>query len=86
MTTIQVQLEDDVVLLLRQLNQPAQQAVRELVIMELYRRGTISGGKAAELLGVDRLEFIRRSGQVGIPYFNITKEELEAEFNRSQAP
>ena len=79
MTTIKVPLEEDVVALLQQSGQPAEQAVRELVVLELYRQGRISSGKGAELLGMTRLAFIQYSGERGIPYFNLTPEELDEE-------
>jgi hypothetical protein len=50
MNTISLNLEDDVAALLLATNQPLHQAVREFIILELYRRGTLSSGKAAELL------------------------------------
>ena len=49
MNTVKIDLEEDIVSLLHQLNQPVQSAARELMVLELYRRGTISSGKAAEL-------------------------------------
>jgi predicted HTH domain antitoxin len=48
----------------------------------LYRRGTISGGRAAELLGMDRYDFIRYAAKLGIPYFAMTEEEWNAEVDR----
>ena len=50
MSTISIALEEDMVALLRQSNQPVERAARELIVLELYRRGTISSGKAAQLL------------------------------------
>ena len=79
MITIKVPLEEDVVALLQQSGQPAEQAVRELVVLELYRQGRISSGKGAELLGMTRLAFIQYSGERGIPYFNLTPDELDEE-------
>lgn len=84
MSTVKLDLEDDLVALLRQLNQPVQQAARELIVLELYRRGTISSGRAAELLGMSRWEFIRHASHLGIPYFAITEDEWEAERKRSE--
>lgn len=75
MNTIRLDLEEDVVALLHQLNQPVQQAVRELIVLELYRRGTISSGKTAELLGRSRQEFILHASHFGIPYFAMTEDE-----------
>jgi len=50
--------------------------------LELYRRGVLSSGKAAELLGMERLEFIRYSGRLGIPYFQLSADELRQELQQ----
>lgn len=79
MTTIELELDDAIVSLLEGQNQPLEASALELMVLELYRRGEISSGKAAELLRINRFEFIKHASQLGIPYFNITKEELDAE-------
>jgi predicted HTH domain antitoxin len=79
MNTVRFDLEEDLVALLHQLNQPVERSVRELVVLELYRRGMISSGKAGELLGMSRLQFIHHASHLGIPYFALTKDEWEAE-------
>lgn len=79
MSMVTVELEDDLVALLHQTNQPLQQAMRELMVLELYRRGTLSSGKAAELLAMPRWEFVRHASQLGIPFFEMTEDEWEAE-------
>ncbi len=53
--------------------------IKEAAVLELYREGKISSGKAAEILGMDRFEFIRYAGKKGIPYIRMTSEELEEE-------
>ena len=52
------------------------------MVLDLYRRRQISSGKAAELLGMDLLAFIQYSSRLGIPYFDMTEEELAAELAR----
>ncbi len=84
MNTVEIALEEDVVALLHQFNQPVQQAAREFIVLELYRRGTISSGKAAELLGMARQEFIHHASYLGIPYFAMTEDEWKAERRRSE--
>ncbi len=84
MSTVRLDLEEDLVVLLHQLNQPVQQAARELIRLELYRRGAISSGKAAELLGMSRQEFILHASHLGIPYFAMTPDEWEAERKQSE--
>jgi predicted HTH domain antitoxin len=48
----------------------------------LYRRGAISSGKAAELLGMGRVEFVRYSGRLGIPFFRMSSEDLQEEIQQ----
>jgi predicted HTH domain antitoxin len=79
MTAIHVELEDDLVVLLREVGVPIEQTARDMLIMELYRRGVISSGKGAELLGMHLEDFIGMASQLRIPYFDYSAEELARE-------
>jgi predicted HTH domain antitoxin len=59
--------------------QEAGDALLRAFVLSLHRRDRISSGKAAHLLGVHRLEFIRLLAEEGIPYLDYTPDELEAE-------
>ncbi|MGH2558912.1 MAG: UPF0175 family protein [Thermomicrobiales bacterium] len=74
-----IQLDDDLVEVIQADDESIDRTARELIVLELYRRGSMSSGKAAQLLGMSRVEFIRYSGQLGIPYFDTTDDEWEAE-------
>ena len=69
----------DVAALLRQGHGSADEGAQELIVLELYRRGAISGGKAAELLGWDRFDFIPHASRLGIPLYRMSEEEWEVE-------
>ena len=84
MGTVHVDLDEDIAVLLRGLHQPVDQAARELIVLELYRRGSISSGKAAQLLGMARFEFVRYASRLGIPFFDFTDEEWAAEQARAE--
>jgi predicted HTH domain antitoxin len=87
MSTISLELEEDVVALLRQSNQPVERAAREFIVLELYRRGAISSGKAAQLLGMSRVEFIQYASRLGIPCYSMTtmtEDEWKNERTQSQ--
>ena len=73
-----VELEDDVAALLES-EQPLERAARETIVMDLFRRGKVSTGRACELLGLDRTAFAKRAADLGIPYFLMSKEDWEAE-------
>lgn len=59
--------------------------LRFLVAAKLYEMGRISSGRAAELAGVDRVEFLSNLGRYRISVFNYSLEELEREIREAQA-
>lgn len=52
MGAVHVELDQDLVAVLVELHRPVKEAARELIVLELYRQGELSSGKAAQLLGV----------------------------------
>jgi len=62
----------------------ADEQIRELAVIELYRRRVISSGKAAELLHRDRGEFIAYAGRLGIPYVDLDDVELDRELDAAR--
>ena len=85
MSNVTIDIEDGLAALLHQTNQPVQQAAREMIVLELYRRASISSGKAAELLGTSRLAFIQHASRLGIPYLDMTDDEWAAEKAASES-
>ncbi len=81
--TITVELDRELWELFRPFYQHPQQAVKEVAVLELYRRREISSGKAAELLGLERFEFIRYASRLGIPYFDMDDLELADEVSQA---
>jgi predicted HTH domain antitoxin len=79
MSSVKIEIEGPLAAILHQTNQTVEEAGREMIVLELYRRGMISSGKAAELLGMERIDFIQHASRLGIPYFSMTKDEWEAE-------
>lgn len=86
MATVQLELDDELVDVLREQEQPVERAARELMVLELYRRRAVSSDKAAHLLGMYRFDFIRYSGELGIPVLDMTREEWNAELECLKHP
>jgi predicted HTH domain antitoxin len=84
MGTVQVELGEELLELLQSLDRPVQQSARELIILELYRQGRIAAGKAAELLGMGRSDFLQVASQAGVPYFEMTTQEWNEEISESR--
>ncbi|HET7291525.1 MAG TPA: UPF0175 family protein [Vicinamibacteria bacterium] len=72
-----VALDDELAALLQQ-DKPLDLAVREALVMDLFRREKISSGKSAGLLGISRLDVIRHASRLGIAYIDMLAEEWEA--------
>jgi len=81
---VKVDLGADLSDLLRHLNKPLDASARELIVLELYRRGNVSSGKAAELLRMSRREFVQHASYLGISYFEMTADEWVDEEGRSR--
>jgi predicted HTH domain antitoxin len=81
MAAASVELDQDLVDLLEELQRPVKATARELIVLELYRQGEVSSGRAAQLLGKEREEFIRYASEQGIPYFQIEGDELQRELD-----
>ena len=48
-----------------------------MLLYPYIQDGTISHGKAAEILGIHKLDLITLYGKLGMPYFQESKEEME---------
>ena len=76
---VSVELESDIVALLRPLNVSVAKAIREIVALELYRRRSISSGRAAKLFDMERFEFIKHASRLGISFLDMSLEEWDDE-------
>jgi hypothetical protein len=79
MSVIRLEVDEDLARLLGSSPEQIERTALEIIVLDLYRRHVISGGRAVEILNLDLLTFIRWSGSLGIPYFDMTPEEWQQE-------
>jgi predicted HTH domain antitoxin len=53
--------------------------IRLMAALKMFELGKLSSGKAAELAGLSRVEFLETCGRYRVSVFNYPLEELEAE-------
>lgn len=53
--------------------------VRFLAAAKLYEMGKLSSGKAAEMAGMGRVEFLHQLGPYGFQAINLSDEQIDAE-------
>ena len=56
-----------------------EQHIRLMAALKMFELGKVSSGKAAELAGMSRVEFIETCGRYRVSIFNYGSEELENE-------
>jgi predicted HTH domain antitoxin len=73
-----VALDDELAALL-EADKPLDEATREALVMDLFRRRKVSTGKACELLRLEREGFLHRAAELGVPVYLTTEREWEAD-------
>ncbi|MDQ3814164.1 MAG: UPF0175 family protein [Armatimonadota bacterium] len=53
--------------------------IRLMAALKMFELGRLSSGKAAELAGLSRVEFLEACGRYRVPVVNYPPHELEAE-------
>lgn len=61
-----------------------QRRVSEWLVFSLYAEGKISSGKAAGLMGISRIEFIKLLQTRGISFINYTEDEIKEELESAK--
>jgi predicted HTH domain antitoxin len=79
MTVLQIPFPDDVFASLRKSPGEVEQEVRIAAVIDWYRRGLISQGRAAQLAGLPRADFLAELATRKIDVFPVDIEELKKE-------
>ena len=56
--------------------------LRLMAALKMFELGQISSGKAAELVGMSRVDFLQTCGRYRVSVFNYAPDEAEAEIRR----
>ncbi len=59
-----------------------EQHIRLMAALKMFELGKISSGKAAELAGMPRVEFIETCGRYQVSIFNYPPEEAKKEIKK----
>lgn len=56
--------------------------IRLMAALKMFELGKVSSGKAAELAGMSRVEFLETCGRYRVSLFNYSPEEAEEELKK----
>ena len=81
MTTQKVEIEipQEIVQFTVVMDKKDEQIRNDMLVYPFIQNGTISHGRAAQMLGMFKMDLITLYGEMGLPYFDETEEELEEE-------
>ena len=79
MTVVQVPVPDDVFASLRKSPVEVAREVRLAAVIDWYRRGLLSQGRAAQVAGLSRGDFLCELAARKIDVFSVDLEELKRE-------
>ena len=80
MRTVTIELPENVLLATGQSREEFVREAKFLLALKLFELGRISGGRAAELCGLPRVDFLLTAGRMGVPVADLSPEEMEREF------
>ena len=75
--TLTVELPESIVQKRGPTAQDAARHLEKLALIELFRAGDLSGGRAAELLGLSRADWLDLLARHGVSHTVVTGEDLE---------
>ncbi|MBM3889883.1 MAG: UPF0175 family protein [Verrucomicrobia bacterium] len=83
MSTITVNCPEEVLISLKKTPSDMAEEIRLAAAMKLFELGKLSSGRAAQLAGISRVEFLQATGRYKVPAFSLTEQELEEDLKNA---
>ena len=75
--TVEIDLPEEPLFSLKETPEHFAKEIKMLAAVKLFDLGRLSSGRAAQLAGVTRVEFLMTIGNYRVSPFSLTQEELE---------
>lgn len=79
MTTIKMEFPDEMIAFAKPSNKEDELKRNAMILYPYIKQGTISHGKAAEILGIFKMDLITLYGNLELPYIELTDDEIDEE-------
>jgi predicted HTH domain antitoxin len=80
MATLTIPYPDDLLLSLKESQQEFEAEAKLLLAVKLYELGRVTTGRAAEVAGIGRVEFMFALGRFGLSPIGVDPEEVAEDF------
>ncbi|PZD71122.1 hypothetical protein C1752_07850 [Acaryochloris thomasi RCC1774] len=77
MGVVKIDVPDEVLVSLKESDVSISQELSILAAVKLFELGKLSSGRAAQLAGMSRVEFLGKLGRYRVSPFDLSSEELE---------
>lgn len=82
-STISIEVPEEVLISLKETAETLSQELRILAAVKLFELGKLSSGRAAQLAGMSRVQFLMSLGRYQVCPFSLTTEDLEHDINNA---
>ena len=83
MSTISLEIPEEVLISLKETPETLQRELPLLAAVKLFELGKLSSGRAAQLAGMSRVEFLMLLGRYQVSPFALNVEELEQDIQNA---
>lgn len=83
MEKIVLNIPDEILISLKETPSEFSKDILMLAAVKLYQMGKLSSGRAAQLAGIPRVSFLQSLARYGVPIFELTKEEIQQDFENA---
>ena len=73
---IEIEMPEEILKFIDYKNESYYRKAKEILMYQLIKENKISYGKAAELMGMSKIEYIEDLSEMGIPYFDMDISEV----------
>jgi predicted HTH domain antitoxin len=80
-STIQIDVPESALLSTGQSEEECVREAKFLLALKLFELGRLSSGKAAEMCGMNRLDFLLLAGRSGVPVADLDNADRQREFS-----
>lgn len=83
MNTICLEIPEEILISLKETPENLSREIKILAAVKLFELGKLSSGRASQLAGMSRVEFLNILGRYQVSPFCLTSEELEQDISNA---
>ena len=79
MAVVSMEMPDEMIEFAKPSNKDQQLRINAMILYPYIQQGMISHGRAAEILGMFKIDLITLYGKMGLSYIDMSEEEIDEE-------